>query len=85
MEKTTFTREYDLLRRMLRELRERQGVTQVELAERLKETQSYVSKCERGERRLDLVQVRAFCAALKIPLVEFVGDFERRLGSRGKR
>ena len=29
------------------------------------ETQSWVSKCERGERRIDLVELRAFCEALE--------------------
>lgn len=85
MEKTTFSREYDLLRRMVREMRQRQGITQEELATRLRETQSFVSKCERGERRLDLVQLRAFCRALRIPFAEFVAEFERRVGARQKR
>lgn len=83
MEKSIFTREYDLLRRMLRESREQSQLTQIELAERLRETQSFVSKCERGERRLDLVQLRAFCKAMGISLPVFVSEFERRLSKRG--
>jgi ribosome-binding protein aMBF1 (putative translation factor) len=40
MEKSVFSREYDLMRKMLRQAREEAGVTQIELAERLGETQS---------------------------------------------
>lgn len=77
MEKSTFTREYEILRTLIREYREAAGLTQVELAERIGETQSYVSKVERGERRLDLVQLRVFCEAMKVPLSTFVARFER--------
>ena len=84
MEKSLFTSEYRVLCRLLREKREAVGLTQVELAERLDETQSYVSKCERGDRRVDLVQLRQFCRAIGISLAEFVGDFERQAG-KGKR
>jgi transcriptional regulator with XRE-family HTH domain len=82
MEKSIFTREYDVLRKLLREVREEAEVTQVELAERIGETQSYVSKCERGERRLDLVQLRSFCRALGISLSSFVSSYEQRLAKR---
>ena len=64
--------------------REAAGLTQVEMAERLDETQSYVSKCERGDRRVDLVQLRRFCRAMGLSLSEFVGEFERQTG-KGKR
>jgi len=76
MEKSTFTREYAALCRLLRETRERAGLTQVELAEKIGETQSYVSKVERGERRLDLVQLQVFCRAMKSSLSDFVAVFE---------
>lgn len=82
MEKSTFTREYQLLCTLVREFRERAGLTQVQLAERLGETQSFVSKSERGERRLDLVQLRVFCEACEVPLADFVAEFERRMSSR---
>lgn len=79
MQKSVFTREYAVLRTMLRETRERAEITQVELAAKLRETQSFVSKCERGERRLDLVQLRAWCSALGVNLGQFVTAFESTL------
>lgn len=82
MEKSVFTREYAVLRELLREARGNAHITQVELAERLGETQSFVSKCERGERRLDLVQLRAWCNALGVGLRQFVEDFESQVPKR---
>ena len=72
-------REYVVLGRTLRETRQREGVTQVELAERLAQTQSYISKCERGGVRLDFVHVRGICLALGVPFSEFVRRFEAAL------
>lgn len=79
MDKSTHTPEYAALLEVLRETRQRAGVTQVELAERLGQTQSYVSKCERGEARLDLVQLRTICGVLETSLAAFVSRWEKRL------
>ena len=84
MEKSIFTAEYRVVCRLLREKRESAGLTQVDMAERIGEAQSYVSKCERGERRLDIVQLRVFCNAMSLPLGDFVKEFER-LTARTKR
>ena len=79
MDKSIHTRDYRLFLKHLRTVREQMGITQVDVAERLKETQSFVSKCERGERRLDIIEARAFCRAIGIPLIAFVQDLERIL------
>jgi len=60
----------------LRAARENAGLTQYDLAQRLGRSQSYVGKCELGERRLDLVQLRDFCLALGVPFLAFVQQFE---------
>ena len=44
----------------LRELRESLGLSQGEVAEKLNKTQSYVSRCETGSRRLDISELEAF-------------------------
>ena len=41
--------------------------------------QSFVSKYETGERRLDMVEVRAVCASLGVTLSAFVKKLEARL------
>lgn len=55
---------YAIFRTLLAEERERRGLTQVEVAARLGKPQSYVSKYERGERRLDLVEFFDLATAL---------------------
>lgn len=79
MEKSIYTREYAVLLELLREAREKAGLTQVELAKRLKQSQSFVSKVEVGERRLDLIQLRTMCRVLGTTLPEFVAKLEERL------
>jgi transcriptional regulator with XRE-family HTH domain len=85
MDKSVHTREYAVLLDLLRETRRAAGVTQVQLAERIGESQSHYSKMERGEVRLDLIQVRTICTALGTPLPEFVAELEKRLSGRGRR
>ena len=62
---------------MLRQARVDAGLTQVEVAKRLKVPQSFVSKYESGERRLDLVELRDVCQAVGVSLVDFVRLFEK--------
>jgi ribosome-binding protein aMBF1 (putative translation factor) len=82
MDKSTFTREYTAMRHLLRDARRRAGLTQVQLAAKLGETQSFVSKCERGERRLDLVELRVFCRAIGVRLAEFSSALEAHLSGK---
>ena len=79
MEKSIFSKDYQAFLAQLRRARKRAGVTQEGLAKRLKRTQSFISKCERGERRLDVVELRAFCKALRVPFVDFVRKFDQTL------
>jgi len=53
------------------------GITQAELAGRLRRPQSFVSKYERGERRLDVVEFGDVAKALGIDPVRFLGRFYR--------
>jgi transcriptional regulator with XRE-family HTH domain len=57
-------------------MRRQKGVTQVQLADRLGLPQSYVSKYESGERRLDLIELRTICVALGFKLRDLVERFE---------
>ena len=77
MDKSLFTNDYAVLLSELRSARERAGITQGQLAASLKTTQSLISKCERGERRLDVVELRSWCQAIGIPLTAFLRRFEK--------
>ena len=63
----------------LREARSEAGLTQSELSSRLGRPQSFVSKYESGERRLDLIELSEVCNALGISLQTFVSRFERKI------
>lgn len=73
--------EYAILLQQLRDLRLAAGLTQAGLSAALGRPQSYVSDVERGGRRMDLLQLRDFCAACGITLKTFVSKFERALAS----
>lgn len=79
MEKSIFSLEYRQLLIQLRNAREESGLTQSDVAERLGQTQSFVSKIERGERRLDVIELRAFCLAIGIPFTDFVAELDHPL------
>jgi transcriptional regulator with XRE-family HTH domain len=64
--KSVFTPTYSRFRELLTEAREGAGLTQAVLAHRLNRPQSYVSKFERGERRLDVVEFLEVAQALRI-------------------
>lgn len=64
---------------MLYQLRMAKGLKQIDLAHLLDEPQSFVSKFESGERRLDLVELRIILKTLNTDLVEFTKEIEFRL------
>lgn len=80
--KTIHDAAYQVLIECLKAARQDARVTQVDLAARLGVDQSYVSKYERCERRLDVIELRAVCRALNIELGKFIQTFERELGER---
>lgn len=71
--------EVSTLKQLLREVRLEAKLRQVDLAKKLNQPQSFVSKYESGERRLDLIELRSVCKALGISLVDFVQRFESSL------
>ncbi|WP_414443004.1 helix-turn-helix domain-containing protein [Burkholderia sp. 22PA0106] len=48
---------YESVRRALKQVRKDAGLTQLQLAERLGKGQSYVSKMERGEQYVDVIEL----------------------------
>lgn len=67
------------LRQLLKELRKDEAdITQVELSQSLGRPQSYVSKYEIGERRLDYVEINDICKALGVSIKKFNNLYEKR-------
>lgn len=79
MAKTDASHVEDIFRELLKELRLAKDLTQTQLAERLGLPQSYVSKYETGERRLDFVETVFVCEALGTSIQEFTTVFASRL------
>lgn len=75
--RTIYSRDHQRLVAILRSLREQAGLTQVELATRLKRPQSFVSKYEAGQRRLDLVELKQIAEALGSSVVAVVRRWEK--------
>jgi transcriptional regulator with XRE-family HTH domain len=72
MSKSVYTVKYkDFLARLERARKEK-GLTQVEVAKSLGKHQSYVAKCENGERRVDIVELAQFARLYAKALDYFV-------------
>ena len=63
----------------LRSKREECGLTQKILANMLGKPQAYISKIETCERRMDIIELRAFCNVLGISIIDFVKEVETEL------
>lgn len=77
MSKSRATHERERLSQLLRQLRVNANMRQVDMASKLDEPQSYVSRYESAEQRLDLIELRRICKVLGISLAELVEKFER--------
>ena len=65
------------LRKLLKEIRKEQGLTQVELAKRIGQSQQFVSMVESGDRRLYATQLTELVKkGFRISLTDFAKRFE---------
>lgn len=74
MTKSLFSERYDRLREALVAARTSAELTQEEVARRLARPQSFVSKYERGERRLDVVEFFDVAKAVGFEALGFLRD-----------
>jgi len=81
--KSVFTRKHDRLRHLLVAARKNAGLTQFQLAKRLSRPQSFVSKVERGERRLDVIEFFEVAQAIRIDAFAFLKTLNEGDGSQG--
>jgi transcriptional regulator with XRE-family HTH domain len=74
--RSVFSPAYRRLREWLVEARRARGISQAQLADILGRPQSFISKYERGERRLDFVEVLEIAAALRVDACDLVGELQ---------
>lgn len=74
MSKTIYSEKYKRVLELLRKARKEAGLTQVDVAVALGKTQSYVAKCESGERRIDVVELSEFAKLYRKSIDFFLGE-----------
>jgi transcriptional regulator with XRE-family HTH domain len=72
MTRSAFSQQAARFRHLMRLKREQSGFTQVALSVKLDRPQSYVSKYERGERRLDVIEFLEVARVLAFDAARFV-------------
>ncbi len=83
--KSVFTSEYELLLQNLVSARRAADLTQKDLAKRLGKPQSFVSKYERRERRLDVVEFVMIAQAIGIAPSGIVREIETKMAVHRKK
>ncbi|OGG75031.1 hypothetical protein A3H74_02280 [Candidatus Kaiserbacteria bacterium RIFCSPLOWO2_02_FULL_51_13] len=69
---TKYRVKYQKLTAKLRSARLEAGLTQVEAGKKLKKPQAYISKIERGERRVDAVELAELAKIYAKPIEYFL-------------
>ena len=72
MTKSIYTNEYKTVVSRLIEARNQAGLMQVDVAQKLKKPQSYISKIERGERRVDVTELSILAKIYKKDMSFFI-------------
>jgi len=72
MTKAIYLKEYKQIAEKLKQARILAGLTQKEVAKKLNKPQSYISKVERGEQRIDIIELKLFAELYKKDLNFFV-------------
>jgi len=65
MSKAIYSKDHKYIVEQLKKARQEAGLEQTEVAKLLGKTQSYLSKIESGQRRIDVVQLKEFAKIYK--------------------
>lgn len=72
MNKSIYSKNHRYLVKQLKKAREEAGLKQREVAQLLGKTQSYISKIESGQRRIDIVQLKKIAKIYKKDINYFI-------------
>jgi len=72
MDKTIKTKEYALFIERMKKARRESGLRQIDVAKKMKRPQSYISRVESGEYRLDILEVKRFAKLYKKSMDHFL-------------
>lgn len=81
MVKSLHSRQYTIFRELLTQAREDVGMTQVQVATKLGKPQSYVSKYESGDRRLDVTEFVQIADLLSLDISSFLDQYRAKAGT----
>lgn len=76
MKNSTYTYEYQKFLENLRKARKESGFTQIEVAQKLNQPQSYVSKCESGEKRVDIIELMKYSKIYNKKIEYFIQNID---------
>lgn len=82
MPKSAFTEEYAMMLRLIVETRRERGMTQVQLAYELGKPQPWVSKVERGVRRIDVIEFYAIASAIGVDPTRLFDGLAKQLPTK---
>ena len=79
MKKSLANKKQKVFLELLYQVRVNSGLRQIDLAERLKVNQSFISKIESGERRIDIIELIEICESIDVNIVDFIKKLEQKL------
>jgi transcriptional regulator with XRE-family HTH domain len=82
VKKSIHKKEYKYFVQVFTEYRIKAKLLQVDLAKKLGVPQSFVSKIETGQRKVDIIELREICSHLNVTITEFVTKLEKEIKTK---